>query len=94
MTVVAGKVAAVSDVDELVAEVDTGGRAPQGAVSRKVLFFVPLAWTLFQLWYASPLPFVFNFFVLNDTVFWPIPPFPHSRHLPNVISPRRTGFLR
>ncbi len=67
MTVVAGKVAAVSDVDELVAEVDTGGRAPQGAVSRKVLFFVPLAWTLFQLWYASPLPFVFNFFVLNDT---------------------------
>jgi TRAP transporter 4TM/12TM fusion protein len=26
-----------------------------------------LIWTLFQLWYASPLPFIFNIFVLNDT---------------------------
>ncbi len=92
MTVATEKVAASSGVDELVAEVDTGGRAPQGAVSREVLFFVPLAWTLFQLWYASPLPFVFNFFVLNDTGH--IPPFPHLRVLPNVIFLCRTGFLR
>ena len=55
------------NVEELVAEIDTGGRNPQGAISRKVLFFVPLIWTLFQLWYASPLPFMLNFFVINDT---------------------------
>ncbi len=54
-------------VDEIVAEVDTGGRKPQGTISRNVLFFVPLAWTIFQLWYASPLPFMLNIFVINDT---------------------------
>jgi TRAP transporter 4TM/12TM fusion protein len=54
-------------VEDLVAEIDTGGRNPQGAISRNVLFFVPLAWTLFQLWYASPLPFMLNIFVINDT---------------------------
>ena len=52
---------------EMIAEVDTGARKPKGAVPKKVLFFVPLAWTFFQLWYASPLPFIFNFFVLNST---------------------------
>ncbi len=55
------------EVDEIVAEVDTGRRKPQGTISRNVLFFVPLLWTIFQLWYASPLPFVFDFFVINDT---------------------------
>ncbi len=54
-------------IQEMVAEADTGGRNPQGKISKKVLFFVPLCWTLFQLWYASPLPFLFNIFVLNDT---------------------------
>ncbi len=52
---------------DLVAEVDTGGRNPKGTISRNVLFFVPLIWTIFQLWYASPLPFMLNFFVINDT---------------------------
>ncbi len=54
-------------VDELVAESDTGARNPTGTIPKKILFFVPLLWTLFQLWYASPLPFIFNIFVLNDT---------------------------
>ncbi len=54
-------------VQEMIAEVDTGARNPKGSVPKKVLFFVPLIWTLFQLWYASPLPFIFNFFVLNST---------------------------
>jgi TRAP transporter 4TM/12TM fusion protein len=54
-------------VHEMVAEADTGGRNPQGKISKNVLFFVPLCWTLFQLWYASPLPFLLNIFVLNDT---------------------------
>ncbi len=52
---------------EMIAEADTGARHPTGTIPKKILFFVPLAWTLFQLWYASPLPFIFNIFVLNDT---------------------------
>ncbi|MCG9576317.1 TRAP transporter permease [Vibrio tubiashii] len=54
------------DVQEMVAQSDTGARAPQG-LSGRILWFVPLCWSLFQLWYASPLPFIFNFGVLNDT---------------------------
>ena len=53
-------------LQELVAQSDTGARAPAGAVG-KLLLWVAIAWSLFQLWYASPLPFVFNVFVLNDT---------------------------
>ncbi|BDD86094.1 TRAP transporter permease [Desulfofustis limnaeus] len=55
------------NVHELVAEVDTGGRNPKGAISKNILFFVPLAWTLFQLWQASPLPYLVNFLVLNSS---------------------------
>ena len=54
-------------LQEMVAETETGARNPTGAISKKILFFVPLVWTLFQLWYASPLPFIFNIFVINDT---------------------------
>lgn len=53
-------------LDEMVAEADTGGRQPPGIVGR-VLIGVALAWTLFQLWFASPLPFILNFGVLNST---------------------------
>ena len=55
-----------NEVDTMVAEVDTGARNP-GGVPGKMLFGIPVAWSLFQLWYASPLPFVFGFGVLNDT---------------------------
>ncbi len=48
------------------AEADTGGRAAGGFVG-KLVFGVALAWSLFQLWYASPLPFTFAWGVLNDT---------------------------
>ncbi len=67
MTQASEKILDEERVHEMVAEVDTGGRKPHGAISRNVLFFVPLAWTIFQLWYASPLPFILNIFVLNDT---------------------------
>ncbi len=53
-------------LQELVAESDIGGRAPSGFVA-KLLLGVALAWSLFQLWYASPLPFTFGVFVFNDT---------------------------
>ena len=52
---------------KVMAETEGGARNPTGAVPKKVLFFVPLLWTLFQLWYASPLPYLFNILVLNDT---------------------------
>lgn len=55
------------DLHEMIAEADTGARNPKGAISKKILFVVPLMWTLFQLWYASPLPFIFNILVFNDT---------------------------
>ncbi len=54
------------DVQDMVAQADSGARNPKGIPGR-ILWFVPLCWSLFQLWYASPLPFIFNFGVLNDT---------------------------
>jgi TRAP transporter 4TM/12TM fusion protein len=55
------------ELQEMIAETDSGARNPTGAFSKRILFLVPLIWTIFQLWYASPLPFVFNLFVINDT---------------------------
>ena len=54
------------NVQELVAESDTGGREPTGAAA-KAMSGIALAWSLFQLWYASPLPFTFGILVFNDT---------------------------
>jgi TRAP-type uncharacterized transport system fused permease subunit len=54
-------------LEQMVAEIDSGGRAPHGSIPKGVLFFVPLVWSLFQLWYSSPLPFLLDFFVINDT---------------------------
>ncbi|WP_407332069.1 TRAP transporter permease [Enterovibrio sp. 27052020O] len=54
------------DAQDIVAQADTGARAPLGIPGR-ILWFVPLCWSLFQLWYASPLPFIFGFGLLNDT---------------------------
>jgi TRAP transporter 4TM/12TM fusion protein len=55
------------ELDRLVAETDTGGRDPQSRWARIILFVVPLAWALFQLWYASPLPFQLRIGVFNAT---------------------------
>lgn len=52
---------------EAIVDAESGARNPTGAFPKKVLFVVPLVWTIFQLWYASPLPFIFNFFVINDS---------------------------
>ncbi len=54
------------DLQQLVADTDTGGREVGGAVG-KLILFVAVGWSLFQLWYASPLPFVLGWGVLNDT---------------------------
>jgi TRAP transporter 4TM/12TM fusion protein len=54
------------DLQQIVAEADTGGRKVGGPVGW-LIFYVAVGWSLFQLWYASPLPFVFGFGILNDT---------------------------
>ncbi len=56
------------ELHDMIADADTGGRNPTGALPKKILFFVPLLWAIFQLWYASPLPFIFNVLVFNDTM--------------------------
>lgn len=54
------------NVEQLVQEADLGGRKPAG-VAKFVLFAACIAWSLLQLWYASPLPFTLRVFVLNAT---------------------------
>ncbi len=54
------------ELDELVASSDTGARTPPGVVG-KLILGVALCWSLFQLWIASPIPFMVGFGVLNDT---------------------------
>ncbi len=55
-----------SGAEEQLARSKTGRREPTG-VSASALFVMPLLWSCFQLWYASPLPFMFDFLLLNDT---------------------------
>jgi len=84
------------ELQQMVAESDTGGRHPTGAVAL-VLMLVALAWSLFQLWYASPLPFALGIFVLNDTearaihlafaVFLSFTAYPAFKHSPRAYVP-------
>src|SRR5690606_40495297 len=55
-----------AELDELVASSDTGARGQQGPVGAFIAI-VALAWSLFQLWIASPVPFMLGFGVFNDT---------------------------
>ena len=55
-----------AELDELVASSDTGGRGATGPVG-VFLTCVALAWSLFQLWIASPIPFMVGVGVFNDT---------------------------
>ncbi|TJW32493.1 MAG: C4-dicarboxylate ABC transporter, partial [Mesorhizobium sp.] len=57
----------IDKLNEIVAEADTGGRKPTG-LTAKLILGVSLAWSLFQLWYASPLPFMLNFGVVSDGI--------------------------
>ncbi|MGE5946512.1 MAG: TRAP transporter permease [Betaproteobacteria bacterium] len=54
------------DLQQFVADADTGGRAAKGILG-KLIFVLAIGWSLFQLWYASPLPFTFGWAILNDT---------------------------
>src|SRR3712207_5255890 len=46
-------------LQRLVEEADFGGRRPTGAAA-SLIFAIAATWSLFQLWFASPLPFVLN----------------------------------
>jgi TRAP transporter 4TM/12TM fusion protein len=56
----------LQQAEDMVAQVETGGRSVVGPVGT-LLAGVALLWSTFQLWYASPLPFMLGFGVLNDT---------------------------
>ena len=54
------------DLQDLVASSDTGARAP-GGIAEKIILWVAAIWSLFQLWIASPIPFMLGIGVFNDT---------------------------
>ncbi len=85
-----------SAVEELLAS-DTGGRSPAGFVG-KLMIGVALAWSLFQLWIASPLPFlpgVPSWLVFNSTdarsfhlafaIFLTFAAYPATRTVPQLV---------
>ncbi|QFI56285.1 TRAP transporter permease [Aeromonas simiae] len=55
----------VRSAEELIAQ-DVGARLPQGSMGW-IIAGLALLWSLFQLWIASPLPFIVGVGVLNDT---------------------------
>ena len=55
------------ELQDLVASTDSGARAPRNRLAAGLIAGLALAWSLFQLWIASPLPFMLRFGVLNDT---------------------------
>ena len=54
-------------LEDIVADADTGGRNPSDRFGQNVLWYLPLTWAIYQLWIASPLPFVLGVGVWNDT---------------------------
>ncbi|WP_303284881.1 TRAP transporter permease [Marinobacter sp. SS8-8] len=60
-----GDSADTSAVDQFL-QTETGGRAGTGYAA-VLLFVIPVVWSLFQLWIASPLPYLFEVGVFNST---------------------------
>ena len=54
------------ELEQIVKDADVGGREPVGKVG-VLLAIVAAMWSVFQLWYASPLPFTFRWGIFNDT---------------------------
>ncbi|MBL1269296.1 MAG: TRAP transporter permease [Halomonas sp.] len=54
------------DLEDMVASSDTGARKPAG-MPGKLLVSIAAVWSLFQLWIASPIPFVLGFGVFSAT---------------------------
>lgn len=60
------------ELEDLVASTDTGGRTPENTAIIKLMMGLALAWSLWQVWIASPLPFIFNFGVFSGKEARPI----------------------
>jgi TRAP transporter 4TM/12TM fusion protein len=58
--------ASEAELQAIVQEADLGGRKPVG-LAGQFIFTVAVGWSLFQLWYASPLPYLFNVGIIGDT---------------------------
>ncbi|MBE1284054.1 MAG: TRAP transporter fused permease subunit [Rhodobacteraceae bacterium] len=56
-----------TSLEDFVADADTGGRVPKDKFGANALWYIPLVWSLYQLWIASPLPFILGVGVWNDT---------------------------
>ncbi len=56
-----------TQLNDIIGDADVGGRNPQDPFGKAVLWYLPLVWALFQLWIASPLPYMIGVGVLNDT---------------------------
>ncbi len=54
-------------LQDLVAEADTGGRKLTGGFVARLVTILAIGWSLWQLFYASPLPFTLGFGIINDT---------------------------
>ncbi|MGM0677046.1 TRAP transporter permease [Ectothiorhodospira marina] len=50
----------------LAGQVETGAREP-GVAARRLIYGVALAWSLFQIWIASPLPYWVDLFIVSET---------------------------
>ena len=57
---------AESDLEDMVASSDSGARKPAG-VPGKLLVSIAAIWSLFQLWIASPLPYMVGVGIFNAT---------------------------
>ena len=53
-------------IEQIVKEADLGGREPDGKIGL-LLSLIAGLWSIFQVWYASPLPFTFGIGIFNDT---------------------------
>ena len=53
-------------IEQIVKEADLGGREPDGKIGLLLALIAGL-WSVFQVWYASPLPFTLGAGIFNDT---------------------------
>ncbi|WP_349360537.1 TRAP transporter permease [Stappia sp.] len=60
------------ELEDLVSSVDTGGRNPTNRNVALLIAGVALAWSLFQIWIASPLPYILSWGVFPSSEARPI----------------------
>ncbi len=66
-----GESASDTDMAANPAAVETGARVPVGS-TRKIIAGAAIAWSLFQLWIASPIPFSLDFLIISQTQARPV----------------------